>query len=415
LNTQYIKMNFIRKLDSYAGPLLCRFLLLIKLVADYVSHRSKRKINPEAQDILIIKFFGFGSILMAAPAIAGAKRKFPSGKIAMLTLMENKEVCELIPWIDELFLLDIGSLLKFPFNYFCILSKVRRQQFDIVVDLEFLTCFSALTTLCIALFSGEKTSVGFNSPMYWRNLVYEINVSFDHSRHISRIFGKVFSSFAEGSLDLSFNEEKKHLLSTRGHNILDEIPELKSVASGGQKIVCVNINAGVLSFNRRWPKEHFNVLITELIKDPNLKIVLIGGKGDIEYVEGFTRELPSSIPNVINLCGKLSIKKLVGFFVHSEVLITNDSGPLHIAYLVGTPTISFFGPETPFLYGPLGENHYVFYEDLHCSPCLNIYNSKFSRCNDNICLKKIDPQKVLDLIKEKKLLDAREGSRSVQV
>ncbi len=405
-------MNFIRRMDSCAGPLVCRFLLLFKSVAGYASERKK---TPEAPNILIIKFFGLGSILMTVPAIAEVKRKYPSGKIAIFTLWENKEICELIPWIDEVFLLDMENLLKLPSNFICMISKIRRQQFDVIVDLEFLTCFSALTTLCIALFSSEKTSVGFNSPMHWRNRVYEVNVSFDHSRHISKIFGKVFSSFAGEALDLSFDGAAKNFLSTGGDNVIDEIPELRSVVDDGQKTICVNINAGILSFNRRWPKEHFSILIKELIKHPDLKVVLIGGKGDMEYVEDFVRGLLFPIRNVINLCGKLSIKKLIGFFVHSEVLITNDSGPLHIAYLVGVPTISFFGPETPYLYGPIGENHYVFYEDLHCSPCLNIYNSKFSRCNDNICLKRIDPKEVLDLIKEKKLLDPREGGHLVQV
>ena len=95
----------------------------------------------------------------------------------------------------------------------------------------------------------------------------------------------------------------------------------------------------------------------------------------MNYVQEFCRQLPE-IGQIVNLCGKLSIPQLVGLFSKSDFLITNDSGPLHIAVSVGLPTLSFFGPETPYLYGPQGDQHYVFYSDIFCSPCLNIYNSK---------------------------------------
>ena len=169
------------------------------------------------------------------------------------------------------------------------------------------------------------------------------------------------------------------------------------------KDICVNINAGVLSLNRRWPRDYFATLTRELLNKYNVRIFLIGGEGDREYVNGLISELTDD-PRVINTCGELSIKQLVGLFSECTMLISNDSGPLHLAYVVGLSTLSFFGPETPALYGPLGENHYVFYEDLFCSPCLNIYNSKLTHCKDNVCLKNISPASVLKLIEEKNLL-----------
>jgi len=74
---------------------------------------------------------------------------------------------------------------------------------------------------------------------------------------------------------------------------------------------------------------------------------------------------------------------------------------------LGLPTISFFGPETPYLYGPQDCCHHIFYSDIFCSPCINIFNSKSSDCQENICLKKITPASVLKVIEEKyiKLID----------
>jgi ADP-heptose:LPS heptosyltransferase len=79
-------------------------------------------------------------------------------------------------------------------------------------------------------------------------------------------------------------------------------------------------------------------------------------------------------------------------------LVTNDSGPLHISEAVGTPTVCFFGPETPNLFGPTLTNSLIFYQNMYCSPCLNTYNIKKSTCIDNQCLKRITPQHVFSRI-----------------
>jgi ADP-heptose:LPS heptosyltransferase len=81
-----------------------------------------------------------------------------------------------------------------------------------------------------------------------------------------------------------------------------------------------------------------------------------------------------------------------------DLVITNDSGPLHLAVMMGTPTISFFGPESPVQYGPRGEKHTVMYKGYYCSPCLHVYNEKNSSCEDNICLKDISVDEVFKMV-----------------
>ena len=169
------------------------------------------------------------------------------------------------------------------------------------------------------------------------------------------------------------------------------------------KIVCVNINAGKLCHLRRWPQENYAELIFSLHNRFEIQTILIGGRDDISYVDEFYKYLSNTI-EIYNFCGKLSIKELIDLFSKSHLLITNDSGPLHIAHIIDLPTVSFFGPETPRLYGPIGPKHKVFYDDTFCSPCINIYNSKKSDCRDNICLKNINPQTVMHTIEINKFL-----------
>lgn len=395
-----MNIDILRQIDKHFGPLLCRFLLFLKFVAIFFSFSQQETVLPEnIKKILILKFWGMGSILLASPAIGELKKKYPSAEITLFTLSENAQICEVLPSIDKSIYLTIGNLPKFALDLFCIILSIRRENYDVVIDLEFVTSFSAFATLVITLFARRRASIGFNSPLPWRNNAYTITVSFDHSRHICKIFAKVFAVLNEQEKDfeISFEREKASLLESAETGFLNEF---LNPGNPRGRLVCVNINSGALSLLRRWPREHFAVLARELIEKSDGNIALIGGKNDINYVDEFVRMLPVS-PQVMNFCGKLSIKQLIGLLSKSDLLVTNDSGPLHIACVVGTPTVSFFGPETPYLYGPVGDNHHVFYEDLYCSPCLNIYNSKITYCNDNVCLKKVSPETVLKLIEEK--------------
>jgi ADP-heptose:LPS heptosyltransferase len=91
-----------------------------------------------------------------------------------------------------------------------------------------------------------------------------------------------------------------------------------------------------------------------------------------------------------------SVRELLTLFYRASLLVTNDGGPGHFASLTPIPSIVFFGPETPVLYGSLAKNAHCFYSSLPCSPCLTAYNHRTSPCDgDNQCLKRIPPEQVL--------------------
>ncbi len=87
---------------------------------------------------------------------------------------------------------------------------------------------------------------------------------------------------------------------------------------------------------------------------------------------------------MVNLAGKSHIGELVALLAHAEVVVSNDSGPMHIAAAVGTSIVALFGPETPVLYGPLcaspGQRHAVHYLGLRCSPCMFVHDNKVLSC-----------------------------------
>ena len=396
-----MNLNFLRWIDEVLGPVLARLFFIVELVTGH-SRKLKDPLQEKTiEKVLIIKFFGGGSILLASPAIYSIKKNHPNACISIMTLSENQEICSLLTAIDNIYALDLKTPLTFFLKYFKLVRKIKNENYDVIVDLEFVTYFSALTTLLISIISKPCATIGFSSPSKWRNKIYSIAIPFSHSRHITEIFAKLFFPLIEKSFNVDFTLSKKDLISSAELSPLTKT--LLEDHSETNKIVCVNINAGKLCHLRRWPQENYVELVLSLYNRFGAKTVLVGGKEDVSYVDDFIMKLPKEI-NLFNFCGKLSIKELIGLFNRSRLLITNDSGPLHIASIVGLPTISFFGPETPYLYGPLGSEHHVFYEDIFCSPCINIYNAKASSCNNNFCLRSIGSEVVMKIIEEKNFL-----------
>jgi len=168
-------------------------------------------------------------------------------------------------------------------------------------------------------------------------------------------------------------------------------------------LIAININASPLCIERRWLMKNFVWLVEKLQEHKKIKIVFIGDTNDREYAQSFFDSLDSKC-NIADLTGKLDIGTLSALLLRVNLLISNDSGPMHLAVSLDTPVVALFGPEIPERFGPRGMKHIIFYPDIYCSPCLNVYNQKTAPCNgDNRCMRMILPEEVYRAIKEKYL------------
>ena len=103
----------------------------------------------------------------------------------------------------------------------------------------------------------------------------------------------------------------------------------------------------------------------------------------------------------INAVNRLNLKELAVLIEQCRFFISNDTAPVHIASAMKTPVVAFYGPNTPYLYGPRGKNDLVFYKDLFCSPCITNYNAKIHKCDHSTCMKTITVEEVLEGIEKK--------------
>jgi len=388
-----MNLHLMKFVDKYAGRLICTGLTCIEFFVR--SFRKKFELDPKnVRNILIIKFWGIGSIILSTPLIVALHDKFPEAEISFLTLRKNKEMLNLLPHVNKIITLDIDhGYFNFIKSFVKSVLEMRRMKLDIVFDLEFFTRFSAIVTY----FSGAKEKIGFKAWEVWRGNLHTIGIPFNRYWHIKQNFFNLGTA-----VGISPNSELE----------LSE-PELGDAKGGADSLlrgynlkpkeyICMNPNAGELALSRKWPKENFAELTKKILeKQTEVKVVYLGSSKESEYVKSIILSIGPN-PKLIDSSGELSLKELLIVLKNAKLLVSNDSGPLHLAVALKTPTVSFFGPETPVLYGHSGKNNIVFFKNLDCSPCINVHETKTHHCYKKIpdCLNMITSAEVYAEIKK---------------
>lgn len=360
----------MKAVDHHAGRALCAALGLVRRAEPGQMPPAG---DPSVKRIALVKFWGMGSIILLTPAIALLREKYPQATITFVTQAANKDVIDLLSGVDELLTLDVGhGPARFLASLMRLVRDVREARFDLWLDAEFLTRFSALLTGV----SGAKVAAGFHVPEVFRGGFHHVRAPFNGHWHMI----DNFCQLASGDLEpVSFHRPLERL-----------VPRPEAAASVGDKLaaaglglgepyVVLNPNAGELALERRWSVERFARLADDLLQTFPGKVVTVGAPAERAYVQRMLDGVKAR-DRVIDLSGRTSLPELVALFAEARLLVSNDTGPLHVAAAVGTPTLAIFGPETPVLFGPRGPQHRIVYRGLACSPCLGVHNGRTVTC-----------------------------------
>lgn len=356
--TQRIKIA--KRLDEYAG----RCLML--LMAPSSSSRTQQDPTTAIRRILLVKFWGLGSIILAEPALRYLRRKFPDAQIDFLTLAQNRELFALIPHVDQVYALDFRHLRKFVLSAMQLIARLRRQKYDLIFDAEFFANFSTLVSRLLK----PRRLVGFSRPHSAKNRLLDLAVPFDDDAHAARNFFRLVES---GTGEESTQREK---------NILPRLVLPFARAEKWRPTVIMNINASALALERRWPHERFVDLAKWLLRRYELEVILIGSRPEKKYTQAVAQALATPA-RVHDLAGALTLIELAELISCAALVISNDSGPLHLAAALRKPVIGFYGPETPKRFGPLCDTRLIFYLGLPCSPCMSVDNAKTVNCTNH--------------------------------
>ncbi len=401
-----MRLPLLRRLDTWVGlPLLAvaRAVRGLSRLAGSGGRGpglgARGPVPGDRMNILILKFFGMGSILLSGPAWKALRARHPGARLTLLTFRSNEPLARAMTVFDEVWTVDPSRPVRMIADAARLAWRLARRRFDAVLDVEFFSNLSAL----VAWLARARVLAGFASVKHLRSGLYDLRVPFGTQGHVT-------SSFLEMARALGYEGE----LPTFDGVLCAPAPlpeRLEGLARGAGRdtsaerpVIAVAPEAGELFRHRRWPAENYVRLIGALSETYGARILLLGAPADRAYVCAVDAALPASVDRV-NLAGETSVPEILSLLPRVDLYIGNDGGLLHLAGASGAPTVSFFGPESPRLYGPVGDSVALFFQGIPCSPCLNVYNSKESDCRDNICLRTLSFETVWAVLRPR--LDRR--------
>jgi lipopolysaccharide heptosyltransferase II len=383
-----MKTRTMIRLDLMVGLPLCALGFLFSLPL-----RPFRRSHPRpVRRILVVKFLGLGSVLLATPLLRRLREAYPGAHITFLTFRSNAEMVRRLDCVDEVVAVSRSSAIRLLASVPRLVMQLRRARFDLALDLEF---YSRLSNL-VSWASGATRRVGFFVRARWRGSLLTDPVYFNSRLPYGRAVLALLQplGLADADAERLVAPEVRAEEQAAAHARLEEL----GVPREGT-VVVVNVNASDLCEERRWPGHRYARLVERFNGEiaPVDRFVFIGTAGEATAVRRVLDEVaPDARPACLDLSGKTTLVELMVLLKRAAMVVTNDSGPLHVAAALGVPTVSLYGPETPALYGPVGENHLVFYASHWCSPCLSVYNAKIAMCHgENECMRRIRLEEVV--------------------
>lgn len=364
-------------IDKYAGGSIV--FVLKNLFQLFNSKNTKKTFSPKT--IVVCKFLGMGSIVQSTPLLQTFKKLFPEVKIIYLTSISNKNFLEQISLIDESIIINDKSFFSTIISTLSCIRILFAKKADLFIDLELYSHFSKIFTIV----SDADLKFGLTHATDKNQNIYSSTFQMHTDRPVSESYLEMTKHFNPQEIS---RELYKFQVSNEKRNAVH-----KRFKISGEYIV-VNPNASDLRIERRWPKENFISLINKIAEaDPTRKIVLIGSSFESNYVN----EIYSSInlsqhKSIINTAGMLLTDELIALISGTTLMITNDTGPMHLSFALNRPTLALFGPASPIQFGN-HTNSTAVYKKVSCSPCVHDH-IKPPCGGDNICMKGIDVAEV---------------------
>ncbi len=343
------------KVDRILGPIVVRLL-----------SKPKQFRFSEVDSILVIRPGGIGDAALLAPALSILKNTNPHIHITVLAEKRNSSVFLLIPGIDKVLCYDHPSEL----------FQVLRGKYDAVIDTEQWYRLSAV----VARLVKSPLKIGFNTNE--RRRMFTHGIRYDLTANETENF---FALLKPLGVDCRKN------IRCFGLSIP---PQLVSGTSQLLQPLCsssyVVIFPGASIEEKRWGVENFS-LVSKRLSEDGYSIVVVGGREDRK--DGDVIAGAGGLGG-LNLAGKTTLAETAAVLARSSLVISGDSGVLHLAVGLDIPTVSLFGPSNSAKWAPVGEKHVVLNQNLICSPCARFGTTP--PCPDGArCMVEITPDEVV--------------------
>jgi len=397
-----IGISTLQRTDRWIGSPLCAILTLLRRIFESAGPPGPRRV----QRILFVKFAEQGSTVLAYPAIRRATEMVGRENVYFVVFEDNRFILDVMEIIPEGNVITIATQSVFGLAVSALRAvfRVREIRIDAVVDMEFLTRFSAILTFT----TGAKSRVGFHTFFGdgpYRGDLMTHRLLYNPHLHTSQMFEAMVEALTRDPAVLptfDYTPPANQPLA-RFRPSLSEVAEINALLQrenpriGSAPLILLNPNAGDLLPLRRWPPQRYVQLAQRLLERyPDLFIGFTGAPAEAGLNNQLADEVGSS--RVIPLAGKTTLRQVLVLYTRSEILVTNDSGPAHFASMTPIRVVTLFGPETPALFAARSPNATALWAGIACSPCVNAYNNRQSVCRNNLCMQAITVDDVFEKV-----------------
>jgi ADP-heptose:LPS heptosyltransferase len=397
-----MKIKSMRLLDRWIGAPISFGLTLIRRVRDLFVRRP----TGPPQRILVIKLIEQGATVVAEPAFRRATELVGRENVYVAVFRQNRPILDVLDIVPPENVITIRSqgLLVCAADTFRALRKLRKIGIDTVIDFEFFSRFTG----ALAYLSGAKRRIGFHS--YAGEAAYRGDLMTHRLAYNTRLHASQIYQILVQAMEIP-GEQLPTITSIPPAEI--PIPEFtadpEEIASVEQilrdelgcetlpHLILFNANSGDLLPLRRWMPDRYVELGKRLLAAfPDVAVVFTGSPNEQAEAESLARRVGST--RCVSVGGKTTLRELLALYCIADVLVTNDSGPAHYASMTPIDVVTLFGPESPAVFGSRSERSHILWAGLACSPCVNAFNQRATKCTNNVCMQKISVDDVFHTV-----------------
>lgn len=340
-------------------------------------------------NILIVKLSAIGDVVHTLPSLSALRNLYPHAHISWVVEESASDIITNHPHLDRVIisyrkrwiknLKGLHSLKKTMREIQSFIKTVRDRRYDLAIDFHGL--FKSATIVCL---SRARRKLGYDSMQELSGLFYNEKIYENMGKH-------AVDRYLDFVRYLGGKEKNPEFVIQLEEDNQRDVENLLRTNHIDSKAPFVAINPVAFWETKLWQDEKFARLADRIIEELRVPVVFTGGAGEkrIARIQSFMRN-PS-----ISLEGQTSLKELAYLYRLSTLIVTTDSGPMHIAAAMGTPAVALFGPTDPLRTGPYGRGHTIIRSDMDCSPCFR------KECDTERCMKDITVEDVLEAVKKK--------------
>ena len=320
-------------------------------------------------NILVVNVNWLGDAVFSIPVFKALKKTYPQARITCLCVPRVKEVLQFCPYVDKIIIYDEKGKHRFPWRKWKLIRYLKKERFDAAFLLH-----RSMTRALMVYLAGIPLRISYGK---FKN---EDIHRCDYYLKVLEGYGiKVQDRLCELRLKLTDMQSVDAQLSKAGIGPAENFAVLNTGGNWDLK---------------RWGTDSFVALAQRLDKEFGLRIVFPGARKDREYCQRIAKA--ADIGAVV-LAGETSLGESLALYKRAEVVISADSGPLHLAHSVGADVIGIYGPTRPEITGPRGSGRcQILFKDVGCNkaPCYHL------ACSNNVCMQSVTVDDVCQAFKK---------------